>query len=142
MLRTIYFPNNFSGPSNQRMLTLKRIDFYAQVILMTSLLLLVFILPKDSLFAGHIAVGAWLLTSAAIHFFHRDGLLRNNGRHACEVAIIILLSAGIIQIALPVITNYYMQLLLWGGPALAVWYGYITFSELRKWEARALIHLK
>jgi hypothetical protein len=124
------------------MLLAKRIDFYGQLILLVSFLLLALLQSFDYVFIGYFIVGGWQFTSALVHYLSRNTLLRNSTRKAYEVALIVIIILGILVSVISFIGIYYLLLLLWCSPVLAVWYCYITFFELKRWEARALIHLK
>ncbi len=124
------------------MLLAKRIDFYGQLILMVSFLLLTTLLSFDYVFGGYFVVVGWQFISALIHYFGRNHLLRNHLRKTYEISLIVIIVLGLSATVVSYISVYYLLFLVWGTPLLAVWYCYITLVELKTWEARALIHLK
>jgi hypothetical protein len=124
------------------MLLAKRIDFYGQLILMVSFLLLTVLLSFDYVLGGYFIVGGWQFISVLIHYFGRNTLLRNHLRKTYEISLIVIIILGLLVTIVSYISVYYLLFLVWGTPLLAVWYGYITLAELKTWEARALIHLK
>ena len=124
------------------MINLKRIDFYGQLILIITFALFTVLLSFDYAFIGYFIVGGWQILSALIHFFAKNNLLRNSLRKAYEVSLTVIIIIGIVMAVASFIGIYYLWFLLWATPLIAIWYCYITLSELKIWEARALIHLK
>jgi len=124
------------------MINLKRIDLYGQLVFLVGFLLFIFFQSFGWLFGAYVMVGTWQLISAVLHFSYRSSLLLNHARHFYEIGLIILLGVTLLTMIIQKIVAYYLLMLVWITPLMAGWYCYITYTELRKWQARALIHLK
>ena len=124
------------------MIFFKKTDFYGQLLLALLSLAVTAVVDDGFFIISYFVVGGWQVTSALIHMRHRTALLQVGGRHKYEVLLAILVACCLLSLLITPLLIFYLYLMLLAGPAMAVWYAYITWHELRIWEARAFIHQK
>lgn len=123
------------------MIRLKKVDLYGQV-LVAFVSVAVAVAMSASFILPYFWVGGWQVASTLIHLRHRNALLQANGRRKYEVVLAILLACCPLAVLIPPFLIFYLYLMLLAGLVMAVWYAYITWQELRIWEARAFVHQK
>lgn len=124
------------------MISLKRLDFFGQLILLFAAIVLIIISPNNFLAPGYIAVGSWQFLSCLLHYLLRNNLLRQKSRYFFEAILIAVPVFVMVFFFYPGIFRMATSILTWLSPVLAVWYYYITYVEMNIWEARALIQLR
>lgn len=124
------------------MLLLKKIDVYGQIFIMTvgSLIALGF-WGKQSILIYFI-VGAWQIVSTILHLLFGQKL--SVAAHRKQYQIILAIICFVVALAFisEIVLVIALLILLLFSPFLAVWYCRMSYKELNRWQARALIHFR
>jgi hypothetical protein len=127
--------------NNTVVLRLKRLDFFGQMVALLLCVVLGFAVSCGYFLAAYFVIGTWQLVSTIIHRTACTNTLRAISRDAYEKVLLLVLAAGLVSFFTGIIIVYGAILLIL-SPIMAFWYGSITYTELKLWEARAFVHLK
>ncbi len=127
------------------MLSFKKVDAYAQVLLIVAGIIFSIVMQNDIsilnvslqgdvFFLSYFVVGGWQVLSALIHLFGFNTKPKLEGRKWYLFTLLFLVITGLLSIVTSDLVIVYLFGLLFISPLLAVWYCVICFLELRLWE--------
>lgn len=120
------------------MKTLKLIDFWGQVTLISASLLSLAI-GAEIAFWGYFFVGGWQVLSCIAHGLLKERFFSAKDRKLYIRTLTWILILGIISIPVWIIYGF---VLLFVSPFLAIWYATICYNENELLEHKSLVHLK
>ncbi|MBI1342325.1 MAG: hypothetical protein GC171_05235 [Terrimonas sp.] len=98
------------------------------------------------IFTAYFIVGGWQLISMIAHLFLKKKYIRIPSRKTYEVILLILLATGLLCFGLAYLDIpifwYYLYLMLFLPPLLAIFYHFICYKEYQLLAKKELIHLK
>lgn len=115
------------------MITLKKIDAYGQLLLISLAILLSVCLQGETIFYSYFIVGGWQVGSTLVQLCFNKRWPELKERRGYQ--LFLLFSA----ITAPAGS---FMLLLFIAPVTAIWYLFISFRELRIWQHRQFIQLR
>lgn len=120
------------------MKTFKLIDFWGQVILISSSLLSV-LWDTEIVFYGYFVVGGWQVCSCVAHGYLENNYFQAKDRKYYTKTLLWVFIIGVISIPVWIIYGF---LLLFVSPFMAIWYASICYTENKLLEHKSLVHLK
>jgi hypothetical protein len=115
------------------MLLYKKIDTYAQIILIITGLIFGLVTRDVTFITGYFVVGGWQVLSAFIHLFGFKKLPVLKGRKLYLYTLLLLTITGLLSIIFVDFVIIFLLGLLIVSPFLAVWYAAICYGEMKLW---------
>lgn len=122
------------------LILLRQLDLVGQAALLVSSVLGLLLQAATWGWLSWFALGGWQLLSAGATavWAHHQPTLRS--RRWYVVAIMVLLGLGLLCLLMPRLTIWLLLALL-ASPLLALWYLYLSGTELAHWQRRQFIQL-
>jgi len=116
------------------MLLFKKIDAYAQVLLIVAGVIFSIAIHDDESILSYFIVGGWQVLSALIHLFGFSSKPALKGRKWYLFMLLFVAISGLLTLVVSDLIIVYLLGLLFLSPLMAVWYCVICLLELKLWE--------
>lgn len=123
------------------MLRAKKIDVFGQIILLMAMVLAAFIWSRPAFIQGCIVIGGWQVLSLLVHIIGARAMPLHVARDLFSKIMLASLAIGVAALSMNM-AHYYLRVLFYVYPLIAIWYLWISNRELQVWVAKNLIHLK